>query len=68
MRIACRNYDISHIFIDSLIRSPNRTTRTSRGLPGFPRTYGNKHGIQFTVTISADIRKTSAGVAKYNQA
>ena len=61
------NYDITHVFIESL-------TKTVGADPENPlveqfldwlNDFGEKNGIKFTVTISADASLASEGVKKY---
>ncbi len=61
------NYDISQVFIDSLCKivpseaSEPVVTEFLQWLDAF----GEKNGIRFTVTISADIAKATEGMKKY---
>lgn len=60
------NYDITHIFIDSLTKiagseCDNNTERFLDWLNAF----SDKHGIKFTVTISDDESLATEGIKKY---
>ena len=60
------NYDITHIFIDSLTKivgsdECNETVDFLNWLNAF----GEKQGIKFTITISADIAEATEGIKKY---
>ncbi len=60
------NYDITHIFIDSLTKivggeCDNETEKFLDWLNNF----GEKHNIKFTITISDDASLASEGIQKY---
>ena len=60
------NYDITHIFIDSLTKivggeCDNETEKFLDWLNAF----GEKHGIKFTITISDDASLAPEGIKKY---
>jgi len=61
------NYDITHVFIESLTKIVGSDAENPRletfldWLNGF----GESNGIKFTVTISADAELASEGVKKY---
>lgn len=60
------NYDITHIFIDSLTKiiggeCDNETEKFLDWLNNF----GEMHNIKFTITISDDITLASEGIKKY---
>ena len=60
------NYDITHIFIDSLTKSAgsecdNETEKFLYGLNKF----GERHNIKFTITISDDVTLAPEGIRKY---
>ena len=60
------NYDITHIFIDSLTKivggdCDNETEKFLDWLNNF----GEKHNIKFTITISDDESLASDGIKKY---
>ena len=72
------NYDISHVFIDSLCRAIGRDVDKDKetGLtPCFDQdteaflnwldTFSEKNNIKFTVTISADISQATDGMQKF---
>ena len=55
------NYDISHVFIDSLCRAIGRDVdKDTEAFLNWLDTFGEKNNIKFTVTISADILGCSA--------
>jgi hypothetical protein len=63
------NYDITHIFIDSLYKvAESEDPDEAESFLDWLDDYGKKYGIRFTVTISTDIRSASSGVMKYLQA
>ena len=61
------NYDITHVFIDSLTKIvgvPAEDVAVEHFLDWL-NTFGEKNNIKFTVTISADASLASEGVKKY---
>lgn len=61
------NYDITHVFIDSLTKIvgvPAEDVEVEHFLDWL-NTFGEKNNIKFTVTISADATLASEGVKKY---
>ena len=60
------NYDITHIFIDSLTKVANVEVdvNTEKFLDWLEK-FSDKNGIKFTLTISADADAASEGVKKY---
>lgn len=61
------NYDITHVFIDSLTKVvgvPAENVEVEHFLDWL-NTFGEKNNIKFTVTISADATLASEGVKKY---
>ena len=61
------NYDITHVFIDSLTKIVNADV-TDHALEEFLdwlNSFSDKNNIKFTVTISADTDLASEGVRKY---
>ena len=60
------NYDITHIFIDSLTKILGRDCdiETEKFLDWL-NTFGEKHSIKFTITISDDEELASDGIKKY---
>ena len=61
------NYDITHVFIDSLTKIvgvPAEDVSVEHFLDWL-NTFGEKNNIKFTVTISADDSLASEGVKKY---
>ena len=61
------NYDITHIFIDSLTKIvPTEAEDASvEHFLDWLNDFGEKNNIKFTVTISADAELASEGVRKY---
>ena len=51
------NYDISHVFIDNLLKT------VGQGING--ETFGERNGIKFTVTISAEVSDATEGMQKF---
>ena len=60
------NYDISHVFIDTLckILGADFIQETENFLDWLDR-FGEKNNIKFTVTISADPSSATDGIKKY---
>ena len=60
------NYDITHVFIDSLtkIAGGNSNLDTENFLDWL-NSFSEKNGIKFTVTISDDASLASEGIKKY---
>ena len=60
------NYDITHIFIDSVtkIAACDSNVETENFLDWL-NTFSEKHNIKFTVTISDDASLASEGIKKY---
>lgn len=61
------NYDITHVFIDSLTKivPSDATDLAVEEFLDWLNSFGEKNGIKFTVTISADTSLASDGVKKY---
>ena len=60
------NYDISHVFIDSLCRAIGRDVdKDTEAFLNWLDTFGEKNNIKFTVTISADASLATEGIKKY---
>ena len=60
------NYDISHVFIDNLCKTVGREVDTETELfLDWLDVFGEKNGIKFTVTISADLGLATDGMKKY---
>ena len=61
------NYDITHVFIDSLTKIvPTEAEDASvEHFLDWLNDFGEKNNIKFTVTISADAELASEGVRKY---
>ena len=60
------NYDITHIFIDSLTKvvDCDVDVNAEKFLDWLDK-FSDKNGIKFTVTISADAEAASEGIKKY---
>ena len=60
------NYDITHIFIDSLTKIIGRECdfETEKFLDWLDK-FAHKNNIKFTITISADIAEATEGIKKY---
>lgn len=60
------NYDITHIFIDSLYKIVQEEPdgKIEQFLEWLEK-FSDSEGIKFTITISADIKTASEGVSKY---
>ena len=61
------NYDITHVFIESLTKIVNISAEDPavEEFLDWLSAFGDKNGIKFTVTISADASLASDGVKKY---
>ena len=60
------DYDITHIFIDSLCKVvPSEVNNEVEDFLDWLNSFSEKHNIKFTVTISADSSLASDGVKKY---
>ncbi len=60
------NYDITYVFIDSLCKIiPSEVNDEVAAFLDWLNDFSEKHGIKFTVTISADEAEAPEGVRKY---
>ena len=60
------NYDISHIFIDDLRKSVGQDVNSdTEAFLHWLDLFGERNGIKFTVTISADISTATDGMRHY---
>ena len=60
------NYDISHVFIDTLCKTVGgEVGRNTEGFLNWLDKFGEKNGIKFTVTISAAIDAATDGMQRY---
>ena len=60
------NYDISHVFIDNLCKTMGgEVTQATEDFLNWLDAFGEKNGIKFTVTISADPAAATEGMQKY---
>lgn len=60
------NYDISHVFIDNLCKSLNQEVgQDTETFLNWLDAFGEKNGIKFTVTISADLSMATDGMQKF---
>ena len=58
------NYDITHVFIDSLYKMVDTTDGVEEFLVWLEQ-YSEASGIKFTITISADVADATEGMKKY---
>ena len=58
------NYDITHVFIDSLYKMVDTTDGVEEFLAWLEQ-YSEASGIKFTITISADVADATEGIKKY---
>ena len=60
------NYDISHVFIDNLCKIVNRSMdQDTETFLHWLDLFGERNGIKFTVTISADRSEAMDGMRRY---
>ena len=60
------NYDISHVFIDNLGKTVGiDVNKDTDGFLAWLDAFGEKNGIKFTVTISADPSVATEGMRKF---
>ena len=60
------NYDITHIFIDSLTKIVgNDDCNETVAFLNWLNAFGEKQGIKFTITISADAESACDGIKQY---
>ena len=60
------NYDITHVFIDSLTKIVGGDTNVeTENFLDWLNAFSEKNGIKFTVTISDDASLASEGIKKY---
>ena len=62
----CANYDITHVFIDNLLKIT--CTELSGDVDSFLKwceSFGKKEDVKFTITISEDIAEATETVKKY---
>ncbi|MFI3255319.1 MAG: hypothetical protein R3Y63_13445 [Eubacteriales bacterium] len=60
------NYDITHVFIDSLCKIvPGECNGDTEKFLNWLDKFGNEHNIKFTITISDDASLAPDGVKKY---
>ncbi len=60
------NYDITHVFIDSLTKIVGGDTNVeTENFLDWLNAFSDKHNIKFTVTISDDASLASEGIKKY---
>ncbi len=63
--IISRDYDITHIFIDSVTKIVNNNMEKLSVFLEYLEKIANQFDIKFTLTISADVSQASDGVEKY---
>ena len=60
------NYDISHVFIDHLVKMMGREVdQATEAFLNWLDYFGERNGIKFTVTISADESVATDGMRKF---
>ena len=60
------NYDISHVFIDNLRKTVGQDVgKETEDFLNWLDVFGERNGIKFTVTISADISSATDGMQKF---
>ena len=60
------NYDISHVFIDNLCKIISREVDgETEAFLNWLDTFGERNGIKFTVTISADTAAATEGMQRF---
>jgi hypothetical protein len=60
------NYDISHVFIDNLCKTVGRDMdNDTEQFLNWLDSFGERNGIKFTVTISADPSAAPDGIRKF---
>ena len=60
------NYDITHVFIDSLTKIvPIENYAETEEFLAWLNNFGEKHNIKFTITISADIALATEAIKAY---
>jgi hypothetical protein len=60
------NYDITHIFIDSLLRIINRDVDgDTQEFLDWCESFGSRENVKFTMMISADTALAGEGIRKY---
>ncbi len=59
------NYDITHIFIDSVTKIANSNMDKFSSFLEYVENLSNQFNIKFTMTVSADASKAPDGVKKY---
>ena len=60
------NYDISHVFIDNLLKTVGQSSiQETEEFLNWLDVFGERNNIKFTVTISADPASATEGMRKY---
>ena len=60
------NYDISHVFIDNLCKTVGQDVgKETEDFLNWLDVFGERNGIKFTVTISADLSAATDGMQKF---
>ncbi|NLB82266.1 MAG: hypothetical protein GX800_11810 [Clostridiaceae bacterium] len=59
------DYDITHIFIDSVTKIANTNMDKFSSFLEYIENLSNQFNIKFTITVSADISEAPEGVKKY---
>ena len=64
--IIAQNFDVTHIFIDSVFKSvPGETMANIDNLVGAVEALESKFNVSFTIMISADVAEATDSVKKY---
>ena len=62
---AC-NYDICHVFIDNLYKMfEDRSVECAEAFLAWLDGFSAKHGVSFTLTLSAPVESATEGIKKY---
>ena len=60
------NYDISHVFIDNLLKTVGQEINgETEAFLNWLDTFGERNDIKFTVTISGDVAAATEGMQKF---
>jgi hypothetical protein len=60
------NYDITHVFMDSLYKlAGNDSENDAEEFLNWCDAFSDREGVKFTITISADVELASPGIKKY---
>ena len=60
------NYDITHVFIDNLYKMfEDRSVEMAEAFLSWLDGFSTKHGVSFTLTLSAPVETATEGIKKY---